>query len=66
MTGTGAFVDFPAPTTNGPRGITVGPDGNLYVLETSNSSILRYDGATGAITMCALIACSNPPQKGQR
>lgn len=31
-----------------PRGITFGPDGNLYVSSAQTDSILRYDSTTGA------------------
>jgi sugar lactone lactonase YvrE len=31
-----------------PRGVTFGPDGNVYVSNTGGNSVLRYDGQTGA------------------
>jgi WD40 repeat protein len=31
-----------------PRGLTFGPDGNLYVCSVGNDRVLRYDGTTGA------------------
>jgi len=46
---TGAFVDLFAdhyPRYGIPKGLTFGPDGNLYV--TENRGVLRYDGSTGA------------------
>ena len=36
-------ADFPAPST-----LVFGPDGNLYVTSIDTSSVLRYDGTTGA------------------
>src|SRR5262245_55197758 len=51
---TGAFISAFVPSGSGglnaPRGMTFGPDGNLYVLNsdpTDNFNILRYDGTTG-------------------
>ncbi len=52
---TGAFLSvFVAndPTTNGglvlPRGLTFGPDLNLYVSDFANNNVLEYNGLTGA------------------
>jgi uncharacterized protein (TIGR03118 family) len=48
---TGALIDtFVAPGSgglNGPGGVALGPDGNLYVSSNMNDSILRYSGTTG-------------------
>lgn len=45
---TGAFLNTTTgPNINIPRGISVGPDGNLYVGNDS-SRVLRFDGLTGA------------------
>ena len=33
---------------NGLRGLAFGPDGNLYAVSRGTSSVLRYDGTTGA------------------
>jgi sugar lactone lactonase YvrE len=38
----------PATGDQGPCGIAVGPDGNLYVSDTAQNTVYRYDGATGA------------------
>ena len=43
--------DFVSPDAGGiiqPRGISYGPDGNLYISSSQTDSILRYDGTTGA------------------
>ncbi len=47
---TGAFVDIFASGSglDGPSGLKIGPDGNLYVNSTRNDSVLRYDGGSGA------------------
>ena len=45
------YQPFVAPNSGGleqPRGIAVGPDGNVYVSDNSQNIIFRYDGATGA------------------
>lgn len=42
------FVQSNSGGLSEPRGITFGPDGNLYVASTGSHQILRYDGATGA------------------
>jgi hypothetical protein len=48
---TGDFIDvFVLPGSGGlssPRGLLVGPDGNLFVNSFDNNSVMRYDGATG-------------------
>ncbi|MDH3598827.1 MAG: hypothetical protein OEU26_04200, partial [Candidatus Tectomicrobia bacterium] len=33
----------------GPRGMVLGPDGNLYVASRDTNEVLRYDGTTGAL-----------------
>jgi streptogramin lyase len=49
---TGAFLStLVSPGTgglNGPKGMAVGPDGNLYVSNNGGNDILRFDGTTGA------------------
>lgn len=52
--GDGRFIDFFVPPGSSPlrepRGMAIGPDGNLYVVSAhkSTSEVLRYDGKTGA------------------
>jgi streptogramin lyase len=49
---TGAFLStLVAPGgggLNAPKGMAVGPDGNLYVSNIGSNNILRFDGTTGA------------------
>src|SRR5262245_8581452 len=42
-----AFVGAGSGGLSSPAGITLGPDGNLYV-GSNNGAVLRYDGTTGA------------------
>lgn len=45
------YQPFVAPNSGGlggARGITIGPDGNVYVTDRPASTVFRYDGATGA------------------
>jgi DNA-binding beta-propeller fold protein YncE len=43
----GSFVAAGAGGLDGPAGVAVGPDGNVYVT-SSTQEVLRYDGETGA------------------
>ena len=47
---TGAFVGIFASGggLDDPLGLTVGPDGNLYVASANTNQVLRYNGTTGA------------------
>jgi sugar lactone lactonase YvrE len=47
---TGAFIDIFASGggLDYPNGMSIGPDGNLYVGSAINNRVLRYDGTTGA------------------
>jgi len=45
--GTAEFIPARSGGLNGSSDVRFGPDGHLYVASLNNSSILRYDGATG-------------------
>lgn len=48
----GVFIDemvaAGAGGLNAPRGMVIGPDGNLYISSSSTDQVLRFDGKTGA------------------
>jgi DNA-binding beta-propeller fold protein YncE len=44
----GSFVPSGGGGLDGPQGITVGPDGNVYVSSANTDQVLKYNGATGA------------------
>lgn len=50
-----------AATFNGPKGIAVGPQGNVFVVDTENQTIRKIHVKTGLITT---VAGSGPKQRG--
>lgn len=48
-------------TFNGPKGIAVGPQGNVFVVDTENQAIRKIDLKSGLITT---VAGSGPSQRG--
>ncbi|MGK7905396.1 MAG: hypothetical protein AB4352_29120 [Hormoscilla sp.] len=43
------FVSAGSGGLNGPDGLTLGPDGNLYIATNRNDDVRRYDGRTGLL-----------------
>lgn len=50
-------------TFDGPKGIAVGPDGHVYVVDTENQAIRKIDAGRGMVTT---IAGSGPEARGFR
>ena len=48
---------------NGPKGIAVGPLGNVFVVDTENQAIRKIDVKVGIITT---VAGAGPDQRGGR
>ena len=59
FTGDGAAAK--AATFDGPKGIALGPDGNVYVMDTENNAVRKIDLKSGLIST---IAGSGPQAKG--
>jgi streptogramin lyase len=50
---------------NGPKGLAVDADGNIFVADTENHAIRRIDGRTGVITMLAGGGLQKPGDSSQ-
>ena len=59
FTGDGASAK--AATFDGPKGIALGPDGNVYVMDTENNAVRKIDLKSGLISTAA---GSGPDAKG--
>jgi streptogramin lyase len=57
---TGAFITTFASGSGlvTPAGVTIGPDGNLYVSSVGNNSVKRFDGTTGAFLSTFVLSAS--------